>query len=364
MAYLDEVVLADYQDLTAQSETRKTKYGQLDLAIDSTAGVDYIPPSVIQKLSTASGQQAYKIPILKDTAATATIVPGFANIPINLGLADSYYFTAYDVFSGFRLFPSSFAGSQVDAKSYINDRMTKVTQAMAASAEGIINIVLEARKTQLLAGTLQISQGDGTFNFDIASNVLQISKSAVKDTMFANLNGLMIANKLEGDYRIVTNANGLTAAITNALKYGMNNQKNIIQFEPAIPSAMRYESHAIDPGSDIFNGYLVRDGGIGIYENYLWDFANGTQFGGKTWSVSDVPLQNIRMRVNVFRNTEATDATSLFAAGTNKNVLMTTFEEIAFWSRFYVVYRYNSDITTRANDIVKIQGLTTDPIGE
>lgn len=360
MAYLDSVVLADYQDLTVQSEARKTKYGQLDVAIDSTQGVDYVPPSVIQKLATASGQQAYKIPILKDTEATATTVPGFANIPINLGLADSYYFTAYDVFSGFRLFPSSFAGSQVDAQSYINDRMMKVTQAMAASAESIIAAVMEARKTQVLDYTTQVSQGDGVFQFDGDTDTLQIGKSAVKDTMFANLNALMIANKLDGDYRVVTNAAGLSAAVTNAMKYGMNNDKNIIQFEPAISANMRYESHAIVPGNDIFNGYMVRDGAIGVYENFLYDFANGTNFAGKQWSISDTPLQNLRMRVNVFRNTEATDATSLFAAGTNKNLLMTTFEEIAFWARFYVVYRYNSDLTTRPNDIVKIKGLTTD----
>lgn len=363
MAYLDSVVLADYQDLTVQSDARKTKYGQLDVAIDSTPGVDYVPPSVIQKLATASGAQSYKIPILKDMAATATTVPGFANIPINLGLAESYYFAAYDVFSGFRLFPSSFAGSQIDAQSYINDRMNKVTEAMAAAAEGIITVILEARKTQVLEHTTQISQGDGVFQFDTDTDTLKVGKKAVKDTMFANLNALMIANKLDGDYRIVVNPAGLSAAVTNALKYGVNNNQNIIQFEPAIPSNMRYESHALAPGDDIFNGYLVRNGAIGVYENFLWDFANGTNFAGKQWSVSDTPLQNLRMRVNVFRNTEATDATSLFAAGTNKNVLMTTFEEIAFWARFYVVYRYNSDITTIANDIVKIKGLTTD-IGE
>lgn len=360
MAYLDSVVLADYQDLTVQSEARKTRYGQLDLAIDSTAGVDYIPPSVKEKLATASGQQNYKIPVLKDTEAIATTVPGFANIPINLGLADNMYFTAYDIFSGFRLFPSSFAGSQVDAQAYINDRMKKVTEAMAASAEGILSAVYEARKTQVLDYTTQISQGAGVFQFDTDTDTLKVGKSAVKDTMFANFNALMIANKLEGDYRIVTNAAGLSAAVTNAMKLGVNNNQNIIQFEQAIPDAMRYESHAITPGSDIFNGWLVRDGAVGVFENFLWDFTNGTSFGGKQWSVSDVPLQNIRMRVNVFRNTEATDATSLFAAGTNKNLLMTTFEEMGFWARFYVVYRYNSDLTTRPNDIVKIKGLTTD----
>jgi hypothetical protein len=32
---------------------------------------------------------------------------------------------------------------------------------------------------------------------------------------------------------------------------------------------------------------------------------------------------------------------------------------MAIWVRFYVVYRYNSDLGTRVNDIVKIQGLLT-----
>jgi hypothetical protein len=360
MAYLNDVVLADYQDLNVQTETRKTKYGLLDLAIDSTPGVDYIPPSAVEQMMTASGQQSIKIPILKDTAAVATTTPGFSNIPINLGEAGTFYFSAFDIFSGFRLFPASFAKTQVDIQSYIKNRMDKVTEAMAASAETILSAVYEARKTQVLDHVTQVSQGDGAFEFDAATDTLKIGKSAVKDTMFSNLNALMIANKLEGDYRLVTNPAGLSAAVTNALKFGVNNNQNIVQFEQAIPSNMRYESHSLVPGTDIFNGYLVRDGAIGVYENFLWDFINGTEALGKTWEVSDVPLQNLKMRVNVFRNVAATDATSLFSAGTNKNLLMTTFEEIAFWARFYVVYRYNSDITTLPNDIVKIKGLTSD----
>ena len=66
----------------------------------------------------------------------------------------------------------------------------------------------------------------------------------------------------------------------------------------------------------------------------------------------------IQSRPNVFINTEATDASALVASG-NTNATMTHFQEMAFWDRFYVFYRYNSDLTTRQNDIVKISGLTT-----
>ena len=38
---------------------------------------------------------------------------------------------------------------------------------------------------------------------------------------------------------------------------------------------------------------------------------------------------------------------------------MSHFEEMGIWASFTVVYRYNSDLATRPNDIVKIVGKTT-----
>ena len=120
-----------------------------------------------------------------------------------------------------------------------------------------------------------------------------------------------------------------------------------------------YESGNIAAGSDVFNGWFLRDGSMGVFENFPFDFRNGTEINGKKWSISDVEIPFTRMRANVYVNTEATDATALVSAGTDSNLIMTHFEEMALWNRFYIVYRYNSDLTTRANDIVKIKGLTT-----
>ena len=53
------------------------------------------------------------------------------------------------------------------------------------------------------------------------------------------------------------------------------------------------------------------------------------------------------------------NADALVGAGSDSNMIMTHFQEMAVWIRFYIVYRYNSDLTTRANDIVKLKGLTT-----
>ena len=108
-----------------------------------------------------------------------------------------------------------------------------------------------------------------------------------------------------------------------------------------------YESGNISAGSDVFSGYALRDGSIGIYENFPYDFRNGTEIAGKKWTITDMELPFCRLRANIYTNSEATDATALITSGTDSNAIMSHFEEMAIWVRFYVVYRYNSDIANR-----------------
>lgn len=359
MAYLTNTVLNDFQASEAVNEKREANYGMLDLAKASTAMVDYVPPSVQEKLSTISASRLAKIPAMKDQTVTVTTTPGFSNIPINVGESDTYYFTAYDVFSGFRLFPASFENNQIDAAWWRDQIIRNVLKGMAAAKDDIIETVLESRKTQALSYATQVSQGDGVFTFQTSTDILEINKAAQKDTMFTYLKELMRANQLGGEYSIVTSPGGLLVSELEAAKYGMNNDKNLSWSQSAVPMNRRYTSDQLSPGSDVFTGFFVRDGAIGIYENWPWDFRNGTMIAGKEWSITDVEMPYIKSRPNVFINREATEATSIVSPATDSNLIMTHFEEMAIWDRFYVVYRYNSAIGSRPNDIVKIKGLTT-----
>jgi hypothetical protein len=273
--------------------------------------------------------------------------------------SDAYYFVAYDVFSGFRHYPASFENNAMDEAWTVNQVLKNVLKGCAASIDDICETILEARKTQVLNFTAQVSQGDGVFTFDGGSDTLSINKAAQKDTMFTYLNELMRANQLAGNYRIVTSPGGLLVSEVEAAKYGQMNQKDIQWSQTALPFDRRYISDQLSPGSDNFTGFFVRDGALGIYENFPWDFRNKTMFGGKEWSVTDVEMPYTRLRANVFTNKEATEATSIINPSTDSNLIMTHFEEMAIWFRFYVVYRYNSALASRVNDVVKIKGLTT-----
>jgi len=360
MAYLTSTVLDDLQVKGGLDEAREGNYGIIDFAKASTERVDYVDSEVISSLQTMSGARSANIPIIKDGTITVSNTPGFASIPINLGETATYAFTAYDVCTGMRLFPSTFENNAVSIENYINAQTKKLLKGCAAEAESIIETVMEARKTTLLTGTTQISQGEGTFNFDAGTDVLQVSKAAQNDAMFAYLNQLMAANLLGGQYAIVTNPAGLAFNTVDALKYQAA-QATYKQWDQGnMPLGQRFISDYISPGSDVFQGWLARMGSIGLVNNFPYDFRMGTEVAGKKWSISNTELPYIKMRANVFINNEATNATSMVTAS-DTNAIMTTFEEMFLWFRFYVLYPYNSSLSTRASDIVKIAGLTTNP---
>ena len=147
MAYLDTTVLNDFQATQATNEKFKANYGIVDLAKDSGPFADYLPPSVMAILSTSSASRDAQIPVLKDQTVTVTTVPGFSNIPVNLGETDNYFFTAFDIFSGFRLYPGSFENNQLDAAFYRDNIINNILQAIAVSKDDIIESVLATRLT-------------------------------------------------------------------------------------------------------------------------------------------------------------------------------------------------------------------------
>jgi len=357
MAYINATLWNDLQVSNATNEKRFAELGIIDAVKGSTSGVDYVPPSVQEQLRSVSSLRNVEIPVIKDQSVVVTATPGF-EIPSNLPDSDKYFFQAYDVFSGFRHYPAAHENNMIDSDFQRMAVMNNVAYQMGITVESILSTQLEARKSQVLDYTTQVSQGDGTFTFSGGTDTLTVSKAAQKETMFWNMDQLMTANELPGAYRLVTSRGGTAVQRSEMMKYGSSNEKNL-QAQGFLASDRIHESGNISAGADNFNGFFLRDGSIGVYENYPFDFRNGTKIDGKEWSVSDVELPHVKMRANIYTNKQATDATALITSGTDSNLIMSHFEEMGIWVRFYVVYRYNSDLTTRAQDIVKIVGATT-----
>lgn len=357
MSFLNGTLLNDLQSDQATNEKYFSPLGVIDAVKDSTASANYIPPSVRENLSSISGLRNAEIPVIKDQTVTVVTTPGFEYIPSNLPESDKYWFQPYDVFSGMRHYPSANDNNMIDAEFQSREVLKNVLYEMGNTIEGILLTNLDARKTQVLGSTEQVSATTGDYTFNTTPDILEVKKAAQEETMFYSLEALMAANEVGGNYRIVTNRAGLARQKAEALKYGAGNDKNLRALNFFGADRM-YESGNIT-SSVKFDGYMLRDGAIGVFENFPSDFRKGTEFAGKKWSVSDMDLPFVNMRANIYTDTNATNATSLITSGIDSNLIMTAYEEMGIWVRFYVVYRYNSSLSTRVNDIVKVQGLLT-----
>jgi hypothetical protein len=356
MSFINATLWNDLQSSNATNEKRFAPLGLVDSVKDSTPGVDFIMPSELEKMRTISSLRNLKIPVIVDQQVTVTQSPGFT-IPSNLEESANYFFQPFDVFSGFRHYPAAYQNNQIDSEFAVQQKMKNVAYAMGQTIEGIVQSQLELRKTQLLNFTDQVSYA-GNYNFNSGTDILEVDLAAQEGTMFYALENLMEANELGGDYRLVTSRAGLVRQKAEMLQNRANNavdKENLGMF----PMTSLYESSTIDAGSDIFNGYMFRNGSVGFVENFPFDFRNGTEIGGAKWDVTDVELPFTRMRANVFTNKFASNAQSMITAGADSNLNMTHGEEMGIWHRFYMVYEYNSDLATRANTVVKLKGLTT-----
>lgn len=354
MPYISDTILLTLQGENAVNEKRFAELGVVNAVAESTKAIDFLKPSDIEAMKTISSARSFQTPVITDQSVTVVTTPGFSFIPNNLPTSANQSYQVFDVFSGFRHYPSTYANNVIDEEFALKSVMSNVLYEMGKSIEGILLTQLEARKSQTLGFLTQASQGDGSYTF--ATNTLNLSKAAQKETMFFNIGAILNANEIGGDYRIVTSRAGLTIQKSEQLKYTNANEKDLSALG-MFPLSNMHESGSISAGANVFNGFLIRDGSIGMIANFPYDFANGTTLAnGKTWKVSNTELPYTRMRANIYINNEATDATSLVAGDSNS--IMTTFQEMAIWHRFYVPFEYNSSLATRPSSIIKIAGLT------
>lgn len=362
MALIDATIWNDYQANNATNEKRFDEKGVINLVNRSTPFCTFITPTIADKLRTFSNDTAIEIPVIQDQTVSVVTTPGFTFIPDNLTTSAKYSFDVYDAFTGFRHYPGLYANNMIDEQFDLNVKMTNCANALADKVEEILIGVMDARRTQVLDFTTQINQssGGGTYTFDAGTDILTINKAAQQETMFSSLTAVMQANKLGGQYATVASPAGLAVQKLEALKFGAENSKNL-QALGMLPADDMHNSHNIAQGSDNFLGYWVRKGAIGMFTNHPYNFRENTSVGTAKWSVSDVNLPFLNARANIYVDEFKANATGLVGVGSgnNSNLIMSAGMEMAIWFRFYVVYPYNSSLSTRANDIVKIKGLTS-----
>jgi hypothetical protein len=358
MSYINATRWNDLQVGGNLDQKRYPELGAVNAAYASTPSVDYISPSVQENLSKISSQRKIQIPTFLDGTVVVNQTPGYNNIPSNLLESKNFTISAYDIFSGFRHYESTFDNNQVDSQDAIDVKMKRVAYEMAKVKEQIIISVLEQNKSQVINFTEQVSPSTGDYSFNSGTDILTMKRAVQDETMFYTLEALAEANEIMGSGRVITNRGGLVRQKVEALKYGAGNDQNL-QSLGFYGADQMHQSSQISAGSDMLNGYYLKDGAIGLYSNFPYEFRNGKELSDRKWTVSDMELPFLKSRCNIYTNEGATDSSALVGLNNgnlDSNTIMSTFSEMAIWDRFYVVTTPNEDIATRSNDIFKIKG--------
>jgi hypothetical protein len=351
--FIDFSVLNAYQDRKVQTEKLTQRYGLIDCLKYNTPMNKVLSPTLKAHLQTVEGRTT-QYTGLKEDVITTTSVESFT-IPAHLSETEQKTLTAVSIFSGFQVYPAWFQNNVVNYQEYLMNKYDEVFAAMAAAKETQIASVLSSYKNQVALDVTQINGGDGVFAFDADLDTVTCNKAAQKDMLFANLKTLARIHKITGNYNFVVNEGGFNLAMNEILKYGAANDKNLANMANMMPTI--FETLGISSTGFQFVSYMLRDGAIGGVQNYPFDFRNGSTVDSKVWGIMDTPAPYIGERLNVYYNKEAVDASSL--GDTSSHLRMTTMEEWGFLDKFFLVTNYNSDLTTRVNDIFKVTGATS-----
>lgn len=353
MAYIDQTIMASIQDSLAQDERKYNRTGIVDAAHKSTEFVDFVSPMLQEKLKTISSAQGFSVPVIKDGTAISVSTPGFDKTPDNRLETDTINWVAVDVFSGYKITESDFADNLLTVEQYAQVQTKRCLESMAIAKENAIKSILDARKTQTL-GYLDVlnSHSEGAYSF--VGGKLRANKAAIKDTFYYDLDTLMRNNKVSGGTLLVTSAGGDDAIMKTMLKNGAGQSVDKSWASKYMGMDNIFVSDSITPGvGNVFEGYLIEKGSVGIYENFPYDFAKGKELADRKWFVTPEKMPFVNQKLNVHISESAVDGRGKFDRGSNS--VMTTEETVSLWARFYVVYKYNSDIANKVNPIVAIE---------
>ncbi len=347
MSYIDETALATWQDSEkVQTELKAVNHGLIKQAKSLDAGASWLGKNVRDKLSTIFNQ-TFEIPALKEEVISILSEETF-DIPVNASTSDTFTATKVKMFTGYKYYPSTFKNNLITEQEYKNNKYNEMFKAMAKQKESYIQTKFEAIKTQALAVV-----GSTGYTFDASTDSLKITKAAQTDTLALDLQSVLGQNDLNGGYSL-SSGYGLQFVLNQITKYGAANDKNL---QAGLFPNIFYSNQITKEAGDNWTGWLAMDGAMAMVESHLPDFIDNVNVGTAQFGVTTRPVPFLDERIMMYQNTALADASTVGTKSTE--LIMSHSKEEGFFSTFFLIGNYNSDITTRVNNVIKIDGLSS-----
>lgn len=352
MAYLDTTLLTEYITNEVDDETKKNgiKSGLIDFAKYNTDYQDFMTEDLVEQIKTANGRTV-SVSALNHADFVVSNALSFT-FNANFSVSAKTTIAVVDFWTGFHHSMASYVRNAIGYEKDLKAKYLRADKALAKAISTSIAGVLNTRRTQVLVDTIA-NTGE---SFDGVNFNLDVTLAAQKaNPVFSDIVTLFNDNGIdggEGDFSFVADS-GLNTIEAYRNQYGLYNNVNLS------PNPMRSfvdtTGALVRPTGTKSLGYAVRNGAISIVPSVPAEFLEGISIGGDVskWGYGEMDLPYTKMRPLLYVKKEE------FNGSAHNGSTMSMIEKHGIGVRCAIVYTYNSDLTTKANDILRVEMLTT-----
>ena len=348
---LDLTELNAYISSEVDDENKKYNYqsGIIQSAKYNTQFQEYMTAQIKDKVKNSNGQQI-DISALVDSEFSVQTALSFV-FDANISASAKTTLAVVTAWTGFNEYPGQYGSNAISREVDMASKYRKASKALGKSITESLYTRLNSRRTQVFSDAISNSgesfdaTGD---NYDIT--LAGWTSNPVFESLVAQFNDNGIDGGME-DFNMVGNS-GLININAYRNQYGQNNDKNL-QGNP-MQSFIDSSGKIVNASGTQATSFMMKNGAVAITDVVPLEFVNNFTIGQfAEFGVGDMELPHTGMRPLVYREEAKADATFVNGSPMSKVI------RHGIGHQFVISTNYNADLTTKVNDILRVEFLNS-----
>ena len=319
--------------------TRPCEYGALDFFIEQTNAPTSIISQNLRDRAFASIGNTVQIPVINYDGDVQVYNVRSCVIPDDENTSALYTIVWATYAVGFTMTPAAYMNNEITYEHDFFRKLEKITRALADTLDKGAIAALETNKTQIFKDLL---------NYTKQGNVIEVPTQMATEIL-GDINPIMRANCYPEMIHIIGNA-GVDSLVRKLAQHGVYNDVNKrMEYDNKV---LHYTNNVLNEASKNGTFFAVADGNVGVLTRVDREALRGTKANFHEWDVVRLPL--IDLPVGSHYYTAVGDQSSIMGAAT-EDLTCAVKEYFGFSVDVAFLVAYNSDATTVANPIIKVE---------
>jgi hypothetical protein len=321
-----------------KNEHRLSEYGALDFFIQQSDNDPLLTQEMKAKARESAGK-TLKIPVIQHDGdvvvsnVRSCVVADAENTSALVGVTFATYST------GFTIVPAMYSNNEIDRENDLAKKLKKCARALGAALDNAAIAALEAAKTQVIADSLI---------YTFSSDILSVDWDAREDIL-GDIEPMMNSNDFYGFVHIIGNAGVRSLIGKLAEKAEYNEVNKTLEWRGKY---FHYSNRIQNDTNQYATFYAVESGNVDLLFRYDRETILEGAGAGHTWEMYNMPYINIPVGLHHY---VAVGDQSAIAGDATADLTCARKEYFGFSVDVAFVVAYNSNLSTRANPIMKAQ---------